>query len=89
MIDLKALLIAASAAAVVAIVIKLFRARAAARNPRIGRHDVLMKRAEAYADSSSFLKKACHEYRANRHLSDRQVEAVEKALARAEAKTNS
>ena len=84
MIDLQALLIAASAAAVVAIAIRLYRARSAARSPRIGHHDILMKRAEAHVDRSAFLRKACRDYRATGHLSERQVEAVERALERAE-----
>jgi hypothetical protein len=84
-IDLQALLIAASAAAVVAIAIRLFRARSAARNQPIGRHDILMQRAQAHVAKSAFLRKACRDYRATGHLSDRQVEAVERALERTEA----
>jgi hypothetical protein len=71
-------------AIVVAIGIQLYRARRAAGSERIGQHDVLMKRAEAHAGRSAFLAKACKEYRANRHLSPRQLEAVEDALERLE-----
>jgi len=73
-------------AVVVAVGIQLYRARRAARSERIGQHDDLMKRAEAHADRSAFLAKACKEYRANRHLSPRQLEAVEDALERLERK---
>ncbi|MBN9088945.1 MAG: hypothetical protein J0J01_18720 [Reyranella sp.] len=73
-------------AVVVAVGIQLYRARRAARSERTGPHDLLMKRAQAHADGSAFLAKACKEYRANRHLSARQVEAVETALERLERK---
>jgi len=73
-------------AVVVAFGIQFYRARRAARGERIGQHDVLMKRAEAHADRSAFLAKACKDYRANRHLSPRQLEAVEDALERLERK---
>jgi hypothetical protein len=77
-------LIAIGAALVVAIGIKLWRAeRARARAP-IGKNDILMKRAEAYQDRSAFLKKAVRDYKANRHLSERRLEEVEKALERVE-----
>lgn len=85
MINLEAVLIAVAAAAVVAIAIRLFRARSAARTQRIGRHVILMKRAEAHVAKNAFLRKACRDYRATGHLSERQVEAVERALERAEA----
>jgi hypothetical protein len=84
-INLEAVLIASAAAAVVAIAIRLYRARSAARTRPIGRHDILMKRAEAHIDSNAFLRKACRDYRATGHLSERQVEAVERALERTEA----
>jgi hypothetical protein len=73
-------------AVVVAVGIQLYRARRAARSERVGRHDLLMKRAEAHADGNAFLAKACKDYRANRHLSPRQIEAVETALERLERK---
>jgi hypothetical protein len=73
-------------AVVVAIGIKLYRARRAAGSEPVGRHDLLMKRAEAYVEENAFLRKARREYRANRHLSPRQVEAVEEALERLEKK---
>ena len=71
---------------VVAMGIKLYRAHRAAGREPIGDHDILMKRAEAHADQSAFLRKMCKEYRANRHLSERQLEAVETALERLEKK---
>jgi hypothetical protein len=73
-------------AVVVAVGIQLYRARRAARSQPVGPHDLLMKRAETYADESAFLAKACKDYRATRHLSERQVEAVETALERLERK---
>lgn len=77
------ILIVVVMAVVVAIGIRLFRARAAAQGkgpPHI--HDALMKRAEAHADASPFLRKVCREYRANGHISNRQAEAVAEAIAR-------
>lgn len=79
------ILIVVVVAVIVAIGIRLFRARAAARDkgpPHI--HDALMKRAEAHADASPFLRKVCREYRANGHVSNRQAEAVSEAIARLE-----
>jgi hypothetical protein len=73
-------------AVVVALGIQLYRARRANRSQPIGQHDLLMKRAEAHAKGNAFLTKACKDYRANRHLSPRQVEAVETALERLERK---
>jgi hypothetical protein len=73
-------------AVVVAVGIQFYRARRAAGRQTIGNHDHLMKRAEAHVDRSAFLAKACKEYCANRHLSERQVEAVENALERLERK---
>ncbi len=78
-------LIFAVAAIVVAVAIRLVRARLKDAPP-IGRHDVLMKRAEANVEESAFLKKACADYRKTGHLSARQVEAVEKALESAEGR---
>jgi hypothetical protein len=77
-------LIAIAAALGVAIVIKLVRADRAARRAPIGKHDLLMKRAEAQMEKSAFLRKAVRDYKANGHLSERQVEAVETALERVE-----
>ena len=71
---------------VVAVSIKLYRAHRANQSEPIGNHDLLMKRAETHAGQSAFLRKMCKEYRANRHLSERQVEAVEDALERLEKK---
>ena len=74
------IIVAVVAALGVGVAIRLYRAR---NNTKpIGKHDVLMKRAEAYAEQSPFLRKACRDYRANGHLSARQVEAVEAALER-------
>lgn len=73
-------------AVVVAVGIQFYRARRAAKSERVGPHDLLMKRAEAHAEGSAFLAKACKDYRANRHLSPRQIEAVETALERLERK---
>lgn len=78
------ILIAVGAAAVVAIAIRLFRARLANRAPPHV-HEALMKRAQAYASESPFLARLCRQYQANGHLSDRQARTVEKALARLEA----
>ena len=80
------LAIVAGFALVVAVGIRLFQARRAAHGdaPRHP-HDALMKRAEGLADRSPFLKKVCGEYRANGHVSDRQAEAVRKAIARLDA----
>ena len=80
-------IIAIGAALAVAVVIKLVRADRAARRAPIGRHDIMMKRAEAHADKSAFLRKAVRDYKANRHLSERQVEAVERALERVETRS--
>lgn len=80
-------LIVVVVAAIVAIGIRVYRARSApgrTQPPHV--HDTLMKRAEAHAGQSSFLKKVCREYKANGHISDRQAEAVMKALARLEGR---
>lgn len=87
MIQWTEVLIAASAAAVVAITIRVVRARRAARDRRpVHIHEPLMKRAEAYADESPFLRNVCREFKANGHISNRQAEAVQKAIARIEAR---
>lgn len=83
---LRDFLIAAGVAIVVAVAIRVFRARSASRRqgpPHV--HDVLMKRAEAYASKSPFLEHLCRQYRTSGHLSDRQAKTVAKALARLEA----
>lgn len=84
---LKDFLIAAGLAIVVAIAIRIFRARSASRRqgpPHV--HDVLMKQAEAHASESPFLAHLCRQYRTNGHLSDRQARTVAKAIARLEGK---
>jgi hypothetical protein len=81
------ILIAAGAAMVVAIGIRVWRARAAARERGPAHiHEVLMKRAETLADKSPFLRKVSAEFNANGHISNRQAEAVRKAIARIEAR---
>ena len=73
-------------ALVVAVAIRVFRARSAARNRGPAHiHEGLMKRAEALADKSPFLRKVSREFKANGHISNRQAEAVKKAIARIEA----
>ena len=77
------ILIAAGVAVVVAVAIRIVRARLAARNRGPAHiHEALMKRAEAYADKSPFLRNACREFKANGHISNRQAETVRKAIAR-------
>jgi hypothetical protein len=66
MISWTEIAIAAITAVIVAVVIRIFRARADARN-----------RGPA---------QVCHEFKANGHISNRQAEAVRKALARLEAR---
>jgi len=78
------ILIVVGVAAVVAIGIKLYRTRTPARREVLHVHDALMKRAEAHAAASPFLRKVCQEYKANGHISNRQAEAVAKAVARIE-----
>ena len=86
MIQWTEILIAAGAAVVVAVIIRVVRARQAARNRGPAHiHGPLMKRAEAYADKSPFLRNVCREFKANGHISNRQAEAVKKAIARIEA----
>ncbi len=74
--------IAIATAVLTAVIVRLYIRRNEPGRNRIGNHDVLMKRAEAHVDKSGFLKKACADYRKTGHLSARQVEQVEKALAR-------
>lgn len=88
MIQWTEILIAAGAAIVVAVGIRIYRARAAARDRAPTHiHEGLMKRAEALADESPFLRKVSAEFKANRHISNRQAEAVKKAIARIEARS--
>jgi hypothetical protein len=80
------ILIASGAAFVVAVTIRIVRARMAARKRGPAHiHEGLMKRAEALADKSPFLRNVCREFKANGHISNRQAEAVKKAIARIEA----
>ena len=79
------ILIAAGVALVVAVAIRVYRARKAARDRGPAHiHEALMKRAEALADKSPFLRKVSREFKANGHVSNRQAEAVRKAIARIE-----
>lgn len=83
--SLTQILIAMGAALVVAVAIRVYRARSAkqAEPPHV--HDVLMKRAQVYVGESPFLAHLCRQYETNGHLSDRQAKTVAKALARLEA----
>ena len=85
MIPWTEILIAAGAAMVTAVGIRLWRARAAARQRGPAHvHEPLMKRAEALTDQSPFLRKVTAEFKANGHISNRQADAVKKAIARIE-----
>jgi len=85
--QLTEILIVVSVAFVVAIAIRVFRARRAARNREPAHiHEALMKRAEPHTGRSPFLKKVVSEFKANGHVSNRQAEAVAKALKRFEGK---
>ena len=87
MIQWTEILVAAGAAMVTAVGIRLWRARAAARERGPAHiHEPLMKRAEALADQSPFLRKVSREFKANGHISNRQADAVKKAIARIEAR---
>jgi hypothetical protein len=87
MIQWTEILISAGVAVVVAVAIRVVRARRAERNrPPAHIHGALMQRAEACADKSAFLRKVCREFKANGHISNRQAEAVKKAIARIEAR---
>ena len=87
MIQWTEIVIAATAAIVVAVAIRVWRARQTARERGPAHiHEVLMKRAEALADRSPFLHKVSAEFKANGHISNRQAEAVKKAIARIEAR---
>lgn len=87
MIQWTEILIAAGVAMVVAVGIRIWRARAAARaRGPTHIHEALMKRAETLTDKSPFLRKVTAEFKANGHISNRQAEAVKKAIARIEAR---
>lgn len=87
MIQWTEFLIMAAAAAIVAVAIRIVRARLAKRNRRPAHiHEALMKRAEACSEGSPFLRNICREFKANGHISDRQAEAVRKAIARIEGR---
>jgi len=79
-------LIVVGVAFVVAIAIRLVRARRAARNRGPAHiHGALMKRAELHTERSAFLRKVVSEFKVNGHVSNRQAEAVAKALKRFES----
>jgi competence protein ComGC len=83
--QLTEILIVVAVAFVVAVVIRVVRARQAARNRGPAHiHEALMKRAELHTDRSAFLRKVVSEFQANGHVSNRQAEAVAKALERLE-----
>ena len=85
--QLTEILIVVVTALIVAIAVKIFRARRDARDRGPAHiHEALMKRAELYAERSPFLRKVVLEFKANGHVSNRQAEAVEKALKRFESK---
>ena len=87
MIGWSEIAIVAVVAIVVAIGIRTVRARIDKRDRGPAHiHEPLMKRAEAFADRSPFLRNMCREFKANGHISNRQAEAVKKALARLEAR---
>lgn len=88
MIQWTEIVIAATAAIVVAVAVRIWRARQAARERGPAHiHEALMKRAEALADRSPFLRKVTAEFKANGHISNRQAEAAKKAIARIEARS--
>ncbi len=85
--QLTEILIVVGVAFIVAVAIKVVRARQAARNRGPAHiHEALMKRAELHTERSPFLRKVVSEFKANGHVSNRQAEAVAKALKRLEAK---
>ena len=87
MIQWTEIVIAATAAIVVAVAIRIWRARQTAQERGPAHiHEALMKRAETLADMSPFLRKVSAEFKANGHISNRQAEAVKKAIARIEAR---
>jgi hypothetical protein len=85
--QLTEIVIVVGTALVVAVAVKVFRARRAARDRGPAHiHEALMKRAELHTERSPFLKKVVSEFKANGHVSNRQAEAVAKALTRLEGK---
>lgn len=83
--QLTEILIVVGVAFVVAVAIRVFRARQAVRNRGPAHiHEALMKRAELQAEHSPFLRKVVNEFKLNGHVSNRQAEAVAKALQRLE-----
>jgi hypothetical protein len=87
MIQWTEILITSGVAVVVAVIIRVVRARRAKRSREpVHIYEPLMRRAEAYADKSPFLRNVCREFKANGHISNRQAEAVKKAIARIEAR---
>lgn len=85
--QLTEILIVVGVAFVVAIAVRVLRARRAARNRGPAHiHEPLMKRAELHTERSPFLRKVVSEFKANGHVSNRQAEAVAKALKRLEGK---
>ena len=83
--QLTEILIVVGVAFVVAIAVRVIRARQAARSRGpLHIHEALMKRAELHTDRSAFLRKVVREFKANGHVSNRQAEAVAKALKRLE-----
>ena len=85
--QLTEILIVVGVAFIVAVAIKVVRARQAARNRGPAHiHEALMKRAELHTERSPFLRKVVSEFKANGHVSNRQAEAVAKALKRLDAK---
>jgi hypothetical protein len=85
--QLTEIVIVVGTALVVAVAVKVFRARQAARDRGPAHiHEALMKRAELHTERSPFLKKVVSEFKANGHVSNRQAEAVAKALTRLEGK---
>ena len=85
--QLTEIVIVVGTALVVAVAVKVFRARQAASDRGPAHiHEALMKRAELHTERSPFLKKVVSEFKANGHVSNRQAEAVAKALTRLEGK---
>jgi hypothetical protein len=85
--QLTEILIVVAVAFVVAVVIRVVRARQVARNRGPAHiHEALMKRAELHTERSPFVRKVVGEFKANGHVSNRQAEAVAKALKRLEGK---
>ncbi|WP_421999023.1 hypothetical protein [Reyranella sp.] len=84
-VDWTALLITGGATAIVAVTLRLYLERRR-RRPVEHVHAALMRRAASVADRSPFLRNVCREFEANGHISERQAEAVRKAMARLEAR---